>query len=209
MNDPGAEIEPQQLMPFAANEEQIARGIKIERTRSVQGSSTNGRTVRSGARLAGSSKGGDDSRLRINPAQDVIANIGNVEVARWTKLYADGLVQPGLIGRSIIARVPLLTVAGERREQAALGIITTNHVIAGVANEEVASGIKAQFMRFVQRGILGRTMVAGIGRGAVADHRSDDSVRCDPPNNMGFVVGEPEASVRSAHHAEGTVQASH
>lgn len=37
MNDPGAEIEPQQLMPFAANEEQVARGVEIERTRSVQG----------------------------------------------------------------------------------------------------------------------------------------------------------------------------
>ena len=103
MNDPGAEIEPQQLMPFAANEEQIARGVKIERTRSVQGSSADRRTVRSGARLAGSSKGGDDSCLRINSAQDVIADLGDVEVARRTELQANGLVQPGLIGRSIVS----------------------------------------------------------------------------------------------------------
>ena len=103
MNDPGAEIEPQQLMPFAANEKQVARGVKIERTRSVEGSAADGRTVRSGARLAGSSKGGDDSCLRINSTQDVIADLGDVEVARRTELQANGLVQPSLIGRSIVS----------------------------------------------------------------------------------------------------------
>ena len=40
-----------------------------------------------------------------------------------------------------------MTVASKRREQAAFSIITTNHIIAGVANEEVSTGIKAQFKR--------------------------------------------------------------
>src|SRR5690606_32999309 len=117
--------------------------------RPVQGCPGDGRAVGRVARRAGASEGGDRAGLHVDPADDVVADVADVEVALWTELDAVRLLELRLRRRTAVAAVARLARARDGGEEAGLHLDLAHGVVDHVDDVEIARGVEADFVRLV------------------------------------------------------------
>src|SRR5947207_1659511 len=111
------------------------------------------------------------------------------------------------LGRwTIISAESLLSGSRDRRNRSCLHIDAAHHVIEPFDKVQVAIGIEAQFVRFIQcRGSCEAT-VAGVARFAASSDGANGAVARNAPHDMVADIAEIKRSVRTAHQAKRIVE---
>jgi hypothetical protein len=86
MDPASLEVELEDLVPLARREPEIAFLVEIERTRPFQRGALDRRAIGRVAGLAGPGEGRDEARLHVDPADDMVADVADVEVALGSEL---------------------------------------------------------------------------------------------------------------------------
>src|SRR5579884_1463983 len=110
--------------------------------------------------LAGAGQGRDHPG-HIDPADDRVEAVGDIEIAGPADRDAVGFVEARLGRRTAVAGISLGAVAGDRRDRAGGGIDAADAVVEGVGEIEVAGGVERHVERAVQHRRLGRAAIAG------------------------------------------------
>src|SRR6476660_2880317 len=81
---------------------------------------------------ASAGKGGDAFRAQVDNANPVVVIITDVQLAAVVDLYRGRVVEPGRVGRDVIAVIARNASAGNGRNTALLGIDDTNPMMKRV-----------------------------------------------------------------------------
>ena len=198
-------IQSQHLISLARDQPQIARRIEIQRTRSIQRRSGQRGVRRRRSRLARSGIGRDDAGA-IDPANHMIADVHDVQIAARTKLNADRLTEGRRRRRSTIAAVSLLPRPSDRGDHPRPDIQFAHGVIAGVGNVQLTIRTKPDFVRLIQLGLCSRPTVTGVPSLACASDRGQGSIRGNPADQMSRIITKPQRAIRTPHYAERILQ---
>ena len=103
VNLAGLEVELEDLIALARGEPEVALRVEVERARAVQRRAGDRRAVGRRAGFAGAGEGGDDAGLHVHLADDVVADVADVEVARGVELDAVRLLELRVLRRAAVA----------------------------------------------------------------------------------------------------------
>ena len=146
MNRIRFEIKLEDLISFSRGQPQISMAIKIDRPRTFKRCVLNGRTIGSGSRFTGSRKGRDRLCFHIDTADDMIADIANVQIAVWPELNAVGFVELCFGCGASIPAITWLARSSQRRNRSGLEVDFANRMVVHVDNEKVAGSIESNLM---------------------------------------------------------------
>ena len=118
-----------------------------------------------------------DGPARRDFANHVVVSVRDVEIAGAIHRHVRRLIELRLGGRPPVACVAPGPCAGHGRDDAARHRHLPDTAVGDIRDVEVAGGIHRHSPRPVKLGAGGHTAVAGIGRGAVAGYRCDDTRR--------------------------------
>ena len=200
------EIEAEDLVALARREPEIAARIEVERARAAQRRAGDGRAVGRVAGLAGAGEGRDHASLHVDFADDVVADVADVEVALGVELDAVWLRELGLGGGAAIAGVAGLAGAGDGGDDLGLRVHAAHGVIRHVDDEEVSLAIETELMGEVEGRSEGGAAVARVTLGTGARDGRDGAVGCDAAHALAAVFAKPQRAVGPADDAEGIVE---
>ena len=206
VDEAGFEVELEDLVAFAGGEPEVAAGVEVEGAGAFQGGAFDGAAVGGGACGAGAGEGGDEAGFHVDLADDVVADVADVEVAFGAELDAVGLFELGVFGGSAVAAVAGFAGAGEGGEDAGFHVDLADGVVDHVDDEHVALGIEAEFVGFAEGGGKGGAAVAGEADSASACDGGDDAVGGDFADALAGVFAVVVGAVGAADDAEGVVE---
>ena len=90
--------------------------------------------------------------VEVDLADDVVAAVGDEEVARRVHGDARGVVELGAGGRSAVAAVARSAVSGDRGDHARGVVDLADDVVAAVGDEEVPRGVQGDAHGVVEFG---------------------------------------------------------
>ena len=91
--------------------------------------------------LAVSRDGGDDPVRRVDPADSVVLQVGDVDVAMLVERSPMGRGDLGTGSGAAVAGVPLGAASGDGVDDAGCGVYPADASVMGVGNEQVALAI--------------------------------------------------------------------
>src|SRR5581483_11973860 len=154
----------------------------------------NGGAIIAAVSLASVAGDGADGAAGSHFPDDVIAEIGDVQIAGGIDGEADGSVQLRVGGGAAVARVSDAAAAGDCRDGAA-----GDFAHAGgqrVGDVDVAGAIDGETFRGIQLGAGGRAVIAAEARRAVAGEIGDGPVGGDFADDVVIGVGDVEVACR-------------
>ena len=145
----------------------------------------------------------DDARPQIDPANAMVADVGDVQVLLIVQRDAVRLLELSLNRRSAVAAKTGLARARQRRNDARLGIHAANEVVLHFDEEHVAIAVEADFVRLVQARLRRRAAVPRVALASVAGHRDELATgQIDAQHPMIPDFGHVQGSVRPDLDAE-------
>ena len=206
VDEAGFEVELEDLIAFAGGEPEVAVLVEVEGAGAFQRGACDGGAIGGGAGGAGAGEGGDEASFHVDLADDVVADVADVEVTFGAELDAVGLVELGVFGRAAVTCVAFFAGAGEGGEDAGFHVDLANGIVDHVDDEHVALGIEAEFVGFAEGGGRGGAAVAGEADLAGACDGGDDAVGGDFADALAGVFAVVVGAVGAADDAEGVVE---
>lgn len=145
-DDALGQIETQHLIAFSGDQPKVAGRIEIEGPRTIERRSHHRGTLGSRTCSTRAGKRVDGSSFTVNPADHVIANVGNKEITGRTELKADGELKGGHSGGTLVARVTGLSRSSDGRQHASSEIQSADRVVAGIGQVEISIGTEPNLM---------------------------------------------------------------
>lgn len=201
----GLEVEFEDLVPLACGEPEIALLVEIERAWAFERRAADGRAIGRRARFAHTGKGADRAGFHIDLADDVVADVADIQIALRSKLDAVRLLELGVLRRTTIAAVTRLAVSSDGGDDLGLEVDFAHGVVGHVHDVEIAFRIETQFVRQIEGGLQRRPTIAAVTFGPGARDGADRAIRRHTTDALPGVFAEPDRAVRAAHDAEGIV----
>src|SRR5690606_9198945 len=115
----------------------------------------------------------DCAGFQIDAANAMIADIGNVQIARLVESDAMRTAELGFQRRTAIAAEARLAGSGHGGDYTCLGIDATDEMVLHLDEIHIPVRIEADFVWFVERSFRGGPTIAGIALLAIAGHAGE------------------------------------